>query len=118
MKKIYKCEKCGEEFESRGECLRHEEKCDSRDALERRIEELERRLKTLEDYIAITRPMPSPINVPSAPYTPPYPMNPCEPSPTFPHTYPPIWCDASKDAINGMTLTTGGITLEMRQDGR
>lgn len=114
MKKIYKCEKCGEEFESRGDCKRHEDNCDSRDVLERRIEDLERRLKTLEDYVAITRSMPSPLNVPPAPRMPSYPMNPCEPSPTFPPTYPPIWCEVTRDAINNMTVKTGGSSLEMK----
>ncbi len=115
MKKIYKCEKCGKDFDDSVECLKHEKKCDE-NMLERRIDELERRLKILEDYIAVTKSMPFPITVPPGPYTPSYPVNPSEPAAPsktpWPHTYPPIWCDASKDSVINMNVTTGGSSVQ------
>lgn len=93
MKSSYKCEKCGEEFDSQGECLDHEAKCDSNNALEKRVAVLEKRLAELAAKMALFESAPRPVQpivVPASPQNPyPYPSTP---------VFPPVWCQVEPNA--------------------
>ena len=49
MKECYICEKCGDDFDTKKECLAHEKTCDGRNAMLKRIAAIEKRLERLED---------------------------------------------------------------------
>jgi len=50
MKECYKCDKCGEDFDSKKECLAHEYKCDG--AISKRLHAIEKRLDEIEKTLS------------------------------------------------------------------
>lgn len=84
MKSSYKCEKCGAEFDSQGECLDHEAGCGGSDsAVESRVSALEKRLAELEARLALLEAAPRPAH---PVFVPAQPQSPYQP------VFPPVWC--------------------------
>ena len=98
MKRIYKCELCGADFDDERECEEHENECLKPENLIRRIRELEAKVEMLETLLKF-KDNPPPVNIPPCPN--PYPPS-IPPYPAVP-PYPSPWsvtCTSQIDANN------------------
>lgn len=107
MKEAYICDKCGEDFPSKKECLEHEKSC-GKDmvkevlSIKRELSKMRKEIKSLRDQIDLLmmeRTAPSPMTIPTIP---PMPQAPSSPWPNITWT-----CAAPDQSCNAIVRIIG-----------